>query len=141
MNKIYKVIWSTVRNGYVVVSELTKRRHNKSSSAYGSKAAHAILSTLVALGLLSPVFVSATDIATADNAAAIGWTATASVEDSITLGSGSLANRASGKAGWDFETGNASTATHASWKATKGAVAVGSTVNTRQIIGVAAGIR
>ena len=61
MNKIYKVIWSTVRNGYVVVSELTKRRHNKSSSAYGSKAAHAILSTLVALGLLSPVFVSATD--------------------------------------------------------------------------------
>ena len=139
MNKIYKVIWSTVRNGYVVVSELTKRRHNKSSSAYGSKAAHAILSTLVALGLLSPVFVSATDIATADNAAAIGWTATASVEDSITLGSGSLANRASGKAGWDFETGNASTATHASWKATKGAVAVGSTVNTRQIIGVAAG--
>ena len=139
MNKIYKVIWSTVRNGYVVVSELTKRRHNKSSSAYGSKAAHAILSTLVALGLLSPVFVSATDIATADNAAAIGWTATASVEDSIALGSGSLANRASGKAGWDFETGNASTATHASWKATKGAVAVGSTVNTRQIIGVAAG--
>ncbi len=139
MNKIYKVIWSTVRNGYVVVSELTKRRHNKSSSAYGSKAAHAILSTLVALGLLSPVFVSATDIATADNAAAIGWTATASVEDSITLGSGSLANRASGKAGWDFETGNASTATHAAWKATKGAVAVGSTVNTRQIIGVAAG--
>lgn len=138
MNKIYKVIWSTVRNGYVVVSELTKRRHNKSSSAYGSKA-HAILSTLVALGLLSPVFVSATDIATADNAAAIGWTATASVEDSITLGSGSLANRASGKAGWDFKTGNASTATHASWKATKGAVAVGSTVNTRQIIGVAAG--
>ena len=139
MNKIYKVIWSTVRNGYVVVSELTKRRHNKSSSAYGSKAAHAILSTLVALGLLSPVFVSATDIATATNAAAIGWTATASVEDSIALGSGSLANRASGKAGWDFETGNASTATHASWKATKGAVAVGSTVNTRQIIGVAAG--
>ena len=139
MNKIYKVIWSTVRNGYVVVSELTKRRHNKSSSAYGSKAAHAILSTLVALGLLSPVFVSATDIATADNAVAIGWTATASVEDSIALGSGSLANRASGKAGWDFETGNASTATHASWKATKGAVAVGSTVNTRQIIGVAAG--
>ena len=72
MNKIYKVIWSTVRNGYVVVSELTKRRHNKSSSAYGSKAAHAILSTLVALGLLSPVFVSATDIATADNVAQVG---------------------------------------------------------------------
>ena len=48
MNKVYKVIWSKVRNCYVVVSELAKR-NGKCSSALNKK----ILALFLATGLVA----------------------------------------------------------------------------------------
>ncbi|OON86755.1 YadA-like family protein [Pyramidobacter sp. C12-8] len=73
------------------------------------------------------------------NGVALGSGASAQAEDGVALGAASLANRASGTAGWDFATGQASTATTATWVSKKGAVSVGANGTTRQIINVAAG--
>ena len=58
MNKIYKVVWSKVRNAYVVVSELAKR-NSKTKSQHTSRVSHSLLSLAVvsslALGLVSTV--------------------------------------------------------------------------------------
>ena len=75
---------------------------------------------------------------------ALGQGAAASVDSGVALGAGSSANRAAGTAGtntagWDFATGQASTATTAAWVSKKGAVSVGANGATRQIINVAAG--
>ncbi|MCI7404298.1 MAG: YadA-like family protein [Pyramidobacter sp.] len=75
---------------------------------------------------------------------ALGQGAAASVDGGVALGAGSSANRAAGTAGtntagWDFATGQASTATTAAWVSKKGAVSVGANGATRQIINVAAG--
>ena len=47
MNKIYKVIWSKIRNCYVVVSELAKRNAKGSGSRIGRVKAARVLGTLV----------------------------------------------------------------------------------------------
>ncbi len=73
----------------------------------------------------------------AKNAAAIGVGATASLADSIALGSGSVANREAGKPGAVFD--EETTLTGPAWNSTHAAIAVGSDAVTRQIIGVAAG--
>ena len=56
MNKIYKVVWSKVRNAYVVVSELAKR-NSKTKSQHTARVSHSLLSLAVvsslALGLVS----------------------------------------------------------------------------------------
>ena len=39
MNKIYKVVWSKVRNAYIVVSELAKR-NSKTKSQHTSRVPH-----------------------------------------------------------------------------------------------------
>lgn len=66
MNKIYKVVWSKVRNAYIVVSELAKR-NSKTKSQHTARVSHSLLSlavlTSLAVGgtLLNPMSVEATN--------------------------------------------------------------------------------
>lgn len=82
------------------------------------------------------------------NSAAIGWQSWAKTDDSIALGSYSVADREAGQgadylehSGYDVKTGKESTATDSVWRSTESAIAVGDPENnvTRQITGVAAG--
>lgn len=82
------------------------------------------------------------------NSAAIGMNAWAKVDDSIALGSRSVADREAGQgadyqehSGFDAMTGKESTKTDSVWRSTESAIAVGNPEDnvTRQIIGVAAG--
>ena len=80
----------------------------------------------------------------ADNAVAIGNGAGVSVEGGVALGVGSVADRAAEVVGYDPATGAEyvipeDDAASYVWKATKGAVSVGSARETRQITNVAAG--
>ena len=65
MNKIFKVIYSRVKNCYVVTSELAKA-HTKSST--GSKVKHAVVSAALAAALVfsggTPVTYAAVGTAT-----------------------------------------------------------------------------
>lgn len=75
-------------------------------------------------------------------ALAIGYNSKAEVDDSVALGSKSVANTKSGVAGFDFSTNGPSDKTDHIWKSTAGAVSVGRVegqVVTRQITNVAAG--
>ena len=74
----------------------------------------------------------------------LGHNANATFDGGVALGAGSVANREAGFVGYNPLTGNVSVfskddATGYVWKATKGAVSVGSEGETRQIINVAAG--
>lgn len=51
MNKIYKVVWSKVRNAYVVVSEIAKS-HSKSKAQAGTK----VTGGLLRLAVVSSLF-------------------------------------------------------------------------------------
>ena len=80
----------------------------------------------------------------ANNAVAIGNGADVSVEGGVALGVGSVADRAAKVVGYDPATGAEyvipeDDAASYVWKATKGAVSVGSARETRQITNVAAG--
>ena len=80
----------------------------------------------------------------AGNAVAIGNGAGVSVEGGVALGVGSVADRVAGEVGYDPATGAEhvileNDAARYVWKATKGAVSVGSDRETRQITNVAAG--
>lgn len=80
----------------------------------------------------------------ANNAVAIGNGAGVSVEGGVALGVGSVADRGAGRVGYDPATGAEyvipeDDAASYVWKATKGAVSVGSARETRQITNVAAG--
>ena len=80
----------------------------------------------------------------ANNAVAIGNGASVSAEGGVALGVGSVADRVAGEVGYDPTTGKAydienGDAPDYVWKATSGAVSVGSGRETRQIINVAAG--
>ena len=111
MNKIYKVVWSKVRNAYVVVSELA-RRNSKTKSQHTARVSHSLLSlavlTSLAVGgtLLNPMSVEAANswgartnfdnnttsvggnnISRADGAGAVAvGNATATGEDALALG-------------------------------------------------------
>lgn len=50
MNKIYKVVWSKVRNAYIVVSELAKR-NSKTKSQHTSRVPHSLLRLAVVTSL------------------------------------------------------------------------------------------
>ena len=54
MNRIYKVIWSKVKNCYVVVSEIAKR-NSKSTVDSGFSVTRNILAGAVVLGLTAGV--------------------------------------------------------------------------------------
>ena len=75
----------------------------------------------------------------AKSGVALGALSFVDAEGGIALGRNSVAERKSGRAGYDFTTGAVSTVNDSTWKATDGAVSVGSSANTRQITGVAAG--
>ena len=72
---------------------------------------------------------------------AIGYNSSVTVANGVALGRNSVADVASGDTGYDPATGAASTNTGKTWKSTMGAVSVGNSTNTRQIINVAAGSR
>ena len=75
----------------------------------------------------------------AKSGVALGASSFVDAEGGIALGRNSVAERKSGRAGYDFTTGAVSIVNDSTWKATDGAVSVGSSANTRQITGVAAG--
>ena len=81
---------------------------------------------------------------TVNNAVVLGHNAKVTGEGGVALGAGSVADRAAGKVGYDPTTGAAydienGDAPDYVWKATSGAVSVGSARETRQITNVAAG--
>lgn len=69
------------------------------------------------------------------NAVALGFSASASGKDTVAIGANSVANREAGAVGLYAPTGNS----NSTWKATSGAVSIGSSTKTRQIINLAAG--
>ena len=81
------------------------------------------------------------------DATAIGHNANVTVANGVALGSGSVASVDAGVAGYDVDTGKASTNATATWKSTLAAVSVGvptdggAATATRQITGVAAGMQ
>ncbi|PIT70322.1 Vomp family autotransporter [Bartonella tribocorum] len=77
--------------------------------------------------------------ASSENAIALGFRAKASVEDGIALGAQSVANVAAGVLGYDPRTRANSNTNDIAWRSGKGAVSIGSSYITRQIVGVAAG--
>ena len=69
------------------------------------------------------------------NAVALGYSASASAIDSVAIGASSIANREAGSLGLYAPTGT----NDSTWKATSGAVSIGKSGTTRQIINLAAG--
>lgn len=99
MNKIYKVVWSKVRNAYVVVSEIAKS-HSRSKSQAGTKVVNSLLTIAVvtsfAVGgtLLNPMSVDAANVTAGTvrngngNTLAVGSGSTASGAGAVTVGGG-----------------------------------------------------
>lgn len=69
------------------------------------------------------------------NAVALGYSASASATDSVAIGASSIANIEAGTVGLYAPTGT----NDSTWKATSGAVSIGKSGTTRQIINLAAG--
>ena len=95
MNKVYKVIWSKVRNCYVVVSELAKR-NGKCSSSLNKK----IIAAFLAAGMTIPLSVSAAGYvpqgnARYSNSVAVGYYSTADYYYSVAAGDNATAGGAS----------------------------------------------
>lgn len=85
---------------------------------------------------------TADDETAVSNVVIIGYNAKVSAEGGVAIGSGSQATVAGNTvAGYDAKTGQASKETNATWKATNGAVSIGTADGkvTRQINGLAAG--
>lgn len=157
MNKVFKVIWSEARNAYVVVSEIAKNHGSKSCST------KKLLTMLIATGVMTCASMAPAMAAPNVDASAtvnVGKKAAVAVEEQakvnvkknakvtgeggVALGAGSVADRVAGVVGYDPTTGAAydiekGDAPDYVWKATKGAVSVGSGRETRQITNVAAG--
>ena len=165
MNKQYKVIWSKVKNSYVVVSELAKQ-HSKGGSTHskvGQKIGVALAVMALSVGATgvvgaanntagsgSGVAVGSGSSASDASGVAIGQGATVNVEGGVALGAGSVANvsRWSGVSAYTPSSTNVSglDITKPAWMALYyGAVSVGDTDSTgvatksRRIVGVAAG--
>lgn len=82
MNQVHKVIWSRVKNCYIVVSEITKRvgRDNK-ASVTGIRPLRALLCAMVIAGCMLPA-----DADAAPGLIHAGTGATASGDSSIAYG-------------------------------------------------------
>ena len=89
MNQVYKVIWSRVKNCYIVVSEITKRvgRDNK-ASVTGIRPLRALLCAMVIAGCMLPA-----DADAAPGLIHAGTSATASGDSSIAYGYGAKAKK------------------------------------------------
>ena len=75
-----------------------------------------------------------------ENGTALGAGAQAKANAGVALGEGAVADTAAKVAGYDPQTGKASTETTPTWKSMKGAVSVGNADATRQITNLAAGL-
>lgn len=88
MNQVHKVIWSRVKNCYIVVSEITKRvgRDNK-ASVTEIRPLRALLCAMVIAGCMLP--------ADADAASGIVWGTGASApgQDSVAVGTNAKAKK------------------------------------------------
>lgn len=82
MNQVHKVIWSRVKNCYIVVSEITKRvgRDNK-ASVTGIRPLRALLCAMVVAGCMLPA-----DVDAAPGLIHAGTGATTSGDSSIAYG-------------------------------------------------------
>ena len=91
MNQVHKVIWSRVKNCYIVVSEITKRvgRDNK-ASVTGIRPLRALLCAMVIAGCMLPADADAAPPAGLIHA---GTGATASGDSSIAYGYGAKAKK------------------------------------------------
>ena len=89
MNQVHKVIWSRVKNCYIVVSEITKRvgRDNK-ASVTGIRPLRALLCAMVIAGCMLPA-----DADAAPGLIHAGTSATASGDSSIAYGYGAKAKK------------------------------------------------
>ena len=89
MNQVHKVIWSRVKNCYIVVSEITKRvgRDNK-ASVTGIRPLRALLCAMVVAGCMLPA-----DVDAAPGLIHAGTGATASGDSSIAYGYGAKAKK------------------------------------------------
>ena len=82
MNQVYKVIWSRVKNCYVVVSELTKRvGRGSEDTGIKSYSFRAFLCALIIAGCMLPA-----DADAAQGLTHAGTSATASGDSSIAYG-------------------------------------------------------
>ena len=98
MNQVHKVIWSRVKNCYIVVSEITKRvgRDNK-ASVTGIRPLRALLCAMVIAGCMLPADADAAQglihagtgaTASGDSSIAYGYSAQAKKDHSIAQGTG-----------------------------------------------------
>lgn len=105
MNNIYKIVWSKVRNGYVVVSELAKNHSRKGSR--GMTGSNALRAGFLSAGVSAALLFGGVQLAGAagtveagtasgTNALAVGSTSKANAEDSVAIGSGAIANGSAG---------------------------------------------
>ena len=113
--------WSTIIGSKSSISE------NASSSTAVGGYTNVSAPWGTALGTSSAV--------TAANGTALGGSSSVTVENGVAIGVSSKADRAAGVLGYLADTGT----TEITWKANAGAVSVGSSFMTRQIINVAAG--
>ena len=89
MNKVFKVIWSEVRNAYVVVSEMAKSHGTKSCST------KKLLAMLIATGIMTCASVApaiAANLAPEDTKIEAGDGANASGEGSVAIGNNAQAS-------------------------------------------------
>lgn len=123
------------------------KAYGEDSTAFGDNSIAGGNNSLAALGGKTGVEDN-DDYTDGQNSAAIGKDAWAKVNDSMALGSRSVAEREAGQgadhqlhSGYDIATGKESTSTDSVWRSTESAIAVGNPEEnvTRQITGVAAG--
>ena len=89
MNKVFKVIWSEVRNAYVVVSEMAKSHGTKSCST------KKLLAMLIATGVMTCASVApamAANLAPEDTKIEAGKDASASGQGSVAIGNNAQAS-------------------------------------------------
>ena len=162
MNHIYKVIWSKVKNSYVVVSETAKRNGKSASVGSGAGKKLAAALTVIALtmgtagmagaanntaGSGSGVALGSRSSASNASGVAIGAGATVNTTDGVALGNNSVANVTAREIGYlpSYMSMGRDEIFLPAWRSSADAVSVGvqtagqAATVTRQIVGVAAG--
>ena len=91
MNKVFKVVWSKVKNCYVVASELAKRRAKSPKSNVISKTIKAgMLAIILSFSLTMPLYAASYEAgggsAVGYNSIAVGENAIANADHSIVIG-------------------------------------------------------
>lgn len=134
MNKVYKVIWSKVKNCYVVVSELAKR-HTKSSGT-GRKVAGSLLAGVFAFSLFTSMQVFAADTtAGGGDGVAFGTGSIAPKAENVALGKGATISYSNGasKATGDIVVGSGAGINN--YVSQGGSIAIGSNAKIENMAG------